>query len=278
MTSICKNCNSPLKGKFCYQCGQKLINPADKTLKHLLSEFLHFFTHLDSKFLKTLRNILTRPGLVTKDISKGITVRHFKLTTLFLIGTLIYFLVPGNFIANVGYLNTRFEIQLKTGLFIEWKNEIVKNKISNIAESTIAATYDKKQHDFGKLVTIVLIPLTIPVLLLVTLFIRLVKRNHKYTIYDLGMASLEINSIIVYGLFLIIGFVTRLLNLVTNNEKTFRILAVVFITVILIFLLLFFKRAYQLRWWQATISLIVFLFGFSFVIELYRLISFMIFI
>lgn len=280
MTNICKNCNTPLKGKFCYQCGQDIVNPADKTLRHILSEFLHFFTHLNNKFFKTLKNILTRPGLVTKDISEGITIRHLKLTSLYLIGTLIYFLLPSNFIVNVGYLNTPLRVQLEGSFLMEWKSEIVKSKVknNNTAEPAIAAAFYNKQHYFGKIVTIVLIPLTIPVLLLVSLFIRLVKRNHNYTAYDLGVASLEINSIIVFGLFLITGLVLRLIILFTNSEMVFRVLSFFFLTAILVLLLQFFKRAYQLRWWQAVISLIVFLFGFSFVIELYRLISFMLFI
>lgn len=279
MTSFCKNCNSNLKGKFCYNCGQKVITEKDKKLKSLFSEFLHFFTHLDNKFLRTLKNTLLHPGLVTKELSEGITVRHFKLTSLFLIGTLIYFLLPSNFI-GYGYLNNPYEAQLQGGLFRTWKVEIAKNKIqkNNLDETSIAKNYDIKQNNFGKLVTIVFIPLTIPILLLLNIIIRLFKRNHQYTAYDLGIAALEINSIFVYGLFLIVGITTRLINLVLQSNSTLGIIGILLSSLILVNLFFFFKKVYKLNWWLSLFTLILFILGYIITIELYRLISFLVFI
>ena len=47
---LCANCQGELKGKFCHQCGQKLITEDDKKLKHF---FIEFF---DSLFFLPMEN------------------------------------------------------------------------------------------------------------------------------------------------------------------------------------------------------------------------------
>src|SRR5689334_15738493 len=115
MSDHCKNCNTVLRGKFCHVCGQKVAIKEEQTLNHLLREVLHFFTHIDSKFFKTLKNILFRPGTVTKDFSEGITIRHYKLSSLYIIITLLYFLLPGKLI-GYQFINVPLEPQLQSGI------------------------------------------------------------------------------------------------------------------------------------------------------------------
>ena len=40
MTEIqehCLNCDTPLQGKFCHACGQKQLEPSERTLKYFVS-------------------------------------------------------------------------------------------------------------------------------------------------------------------------------------------------------------------------------------------------
>jgi hypothetical protein len=96
-----------------------------KPSKHLVADTFHFFTHLDSKYLRTLITMFVRPVKITRNISQGITIRYFNLTSFYLIGLVICFLIPASII-GFGYLNNPFSAQLENGFFIEWKNTLAE--------------------------------------------------------------------------------------------------------------------------------------------------------
>lgn len=281
MMYTCKNCNTELSGKFCHNCGQKRITPHERTLAKLFEEFFHYFSHLDSKFFKTLKNVLVRPGLVSRDIMEGITVRHFKISTLFLLGALLYFLIPQKII-GYGFLNTPLGPQLKSGLYREWKEEKATEKMAHNALTfqEYENLYNHKLETNGKLLTLLLIPLTIPVLFILNLLLRIVKREHVITTFDLAIASLEINSGFVYLLFLLAGLtITLLQRLLINpqNQDSFQSISLlIIVSLTLVWLYSFFKRIYNLRWPLAVASVVFFVFGYTFVVVFYQLLSFII--
>ncbi len=278
---LCKNCNTALKGKFCHQCGQKIITDKDRTLQHLLEEFFHYFSHLDGKFIKTLKAVLLTPGQVTKDISNGITVKHFKISTFFLIGALVYFLIPQQFI-GYGFLNSPYEVQVNSGIFREYKEEASKRKYNqlNLTEVEYSKIYDQKVASNGKLLTLLLIPLTIPVLLIISIVLKMNIKSHRYKLYDLAIASLEINSSFVYSIFLLVGVTISIINyfFIKNLDyqplQTFTVVLIMILAAYTLFS--FFKRAYSLKWYQALISGIFFFIGYTFVVVAYQFFSFLI--
>ena len=268
-----------MHGKYCSKCGQHVILPEDKKLSHLLSEFFHHFTHLDGKFLVTLRSILFKPGKVTRDISMGITIPHFKLSALFLIGTIIYYLVPSNVIISTP-ANISFSKQVNESEFREWKKTFAINKTrkSNMSLLALEARYDTRQHDYGKLLTLLLIPLLIPVLWVISKIIKKFNPDNSFTAYDLGIASLEINSIILYGLYLIGGMVVWIGTSIYPSEKVSLAGFILFFSALLVMLFFFFKRAYQIKWWQAFICLTLIVIANVYILQLHGLICFLIFV
>jgi hypothetical protein len=73
----CKNCEAPLTGKFCVNCGQKKdIHPI--TLKHVLHDFIHAFTHADKGFLLLIKELLVRPGVVAREYIEGKRKKYFN--------------------------------------------------------------------------------------------------------------------------------------------------------------------------------------------------------
>jgi hypothetical protein len=80
-------------GPYCHQCGEKKFTAGDYSLPHLAEETLGVFTHLDSKFLRTLRVLLTRPGELSNAFFHGGRSRYTKPLTLFVIINVIFFIV-----------------------------------------------------------------------------------------------------------------------------------------------------------------------------------------
>ena len=279
MTTTCKNCGKDLHGKYCSSCGQKIILPEDKKLRHLVTEFFHHFTHLDGKFLKTLKKLLCFPGAVTRDISMGITVPHFKLSALFLVGTIIYYLLPSNLVVGTP-ANTNYKLQLTNPEYGNWAADLAssKSRSQKITLQALEARYNQRQHDYGKLLILLLIPMLIPVLWVISKLVKKFNPDNFFTAYDLGVASLELNSIILYGFYLIAGISIWLATLVYGSEIVSAVGTVIFLTAVLFLILSFFKRAYRILWWQALICLTLLIVAYVYILNLFGLISFLIFI
>lgn len=81
----CLNCGTPLKGKFCWSCGQTAATHRI-TPKHFVQhELLHGVWHMDNKILFTLKELFTHPGNAAKDYLAGKRVRYYNVFYLLLI-------------------------------------------------------------------------------------------------------------------------------------------------------------------------------------------------
>ena len=95
MTEIqeyCLNCGTPLQGKFCHACGQKQIEPSERTLKYFVSEFLGSAFLLEKNFLKNLWQVLVKPGLLAKDYTEGKRKRYMPPFSIFLLINFFFFI------------------------------------------------------------------------------------------------------------------------------------------------------------------------------------------
>ena len=137
--------------------------------------------------------------------------------------------------------------------------------------------YDRRQHDYGKLLVLIFIPLLIPVLWITSILIKKFNRANSFTAYDLGVASLEINSIILFGMNILTGVIIGLGTLIYPSETVALVGAVIFLPVLWFLIGMFFKRAYQVKWWQAVICVALVMVGYIYVGHLHSLICFMIF-
>ena len=70
----CLNCDAPLQGPYCYNCGQN-ADDHHRSIVHLTWEAIEGFTHLDGRLARTVPALLLRPG-------KLATSEPFRLYTL----------------------------------------------------------------------------------------------------------------------------------------------------------------------------------------------------
>ena len=92
--TVCLNCNHPLdvSDKFCPNCSQ--ANSTKKlTLKDFVDEFFATIISYDSRLLKTLAALLTRPGKITKDYIAGKRVTYTNPFRFLLSLAIIYFIM-----------------------------------------------------------------------------------------------------------------------------------------------------------------------------------------
>lgn len=59
MTAECLNCNEPLKGKYCYTCGQS-ASTHRFTLQHIFTQdFIRVIFYINKGFFYTIKELFT---------------------------------------------------------------------------------------------------------------------------------------------------------------------------------------------------------------------------
>lgn len=94
MEGACPNCGTQRVGRWCHACGQKRIEPEERRLRWLVGQFTATLTDLDSRFLRSLRAMLLRPGLLGAEWLAGRRSRWSSPITLFLVINVAYFFAP----------------------------------------------------------------------------------------------------------------------------------------------------------------------------------------
>ena len=80
---ICDNCGRRLSGAYCQDCGAPDVASRDLSFRGFLAEVAEEFTSLEhSKLLRTLKALLFRPGMLTREYFTARRVRYIKPVTL----------------------------------------------------------------------------------------------------------------------------------------------------------------------------------------------------
>lgn len=87
---LCANCHHPVEGRFCGRCGQE-----DRTyllsLFELAGEFIGELFNYDSRFFRTLRPLLFRPGFLTCQYILGKRHHYLSPVRLYIFISLLFF-------------------------------------------------------------------------------------------------------------------------------------------------------------------------------------------
>ena len=98
--NLCGNCQTPLDGPYCHQCGQP-VEGLVRPLSGWIADFLDGVVQWDGRIPRTLTPLLLRPGFLTREYLAGRRVRYVTPVRLFLFLVIILFLAV-NWFADVG--------------------------------------------------------------------------------------------------------------------------------------------------------------------------------
>ena len=79
----CKTCGTELSDKFCSNCGEKVLDVTDKSLKNWFHELFANLAMLDGKVFFTLRQLFLKPGTFAENFTSGIRVPYLRPLNLF---------------------------------------------------------------------------------------------------------------------------------------------------------------------------------------------------
>ena len=153
----CRNCGTPLTGKFCMECGQK-----NHTYVAPLWSVLHDFaaTHFgfDTKFFHSIVPLLFRPGYLTHEYCIGHEERYVKPFRLYLFTSIVFFFLAAIFwpqLATMGGSGDDVMVNGKPVTVIEGKapkqdRDQTRGQIQNALQQIDAEPGDPGAKSFAK--------------------------------------------------------------------------------------------------------------------------------
>ncbi len=86
----CLNCGFPVEERFCSRCGQENLEPKE-SVGHLVGHFFADLTHFDSKLFVTLKDLIIRPGFLTREYVAGRRVAYLNPIRMYVFISAIFF-------------------------------------------------------------------------------------------------------------------------------------------------------------------------------------------
>jgi hypothetical protein len=87
----CPSCAEPGRGRYCSACGERFLVDHDFSLRHFFLETLpHEVLDIDGKFLRTLKLLLLRPGMLASEYVVGRRQRYVGPLRFYVIAFLLH--------------------------------------------------------------------------------------------------------------------------------------------------------------------------------------------
>jgi hypothetical protein len=88
----CLNCGTEVTDRFCAHCGQENLETKE-SFGQLVGHFFADITHYDSKFFTTIKDLLFKPGFLTRQYFVGRRTKYLNPLRMYFFISFIFFLV-----------------------------------------------------------------------------------------------------------------------------------------------------------------------------------------
>jgi hypothetical protein len=124
----CPSCGAERTWRFCAACGERRVEREDFSLRAFAMELVGHLTSLDHAVVRTVRGLFGHPGSLAESYFEGRRVGHIKPVQLFLLLSVVLFLV----LPHTGML--RFELggYLEYGRFREQARSIADGQMARL--------------------------------------------------------------------------------------------------------------------------------------------------
>lgn len=201
----CTNCHNNFKGNYCNQCGEKVYTEHDKKISHLFEEAVHFSTHFDNRFFRTLKWIFVKPGFVSKEFCEGKRKKYYSPFSLFLLAVVLYLLFPRLQGLNISFAN-HLHNNKSIGVNLPAKWAVAKASGEYISVEKLGEKFDHLSPKIAKVLLVIIIPLC-------GLAFSLLFREKKKYFFDHFILSAEFNSSFILYIFFAIPLLFTLFSL-----------------------------------------------------------------
>ncbi|MBN8652510.1 MAG: DUF3667 domain-containing protein [Cytophagales bacterium] len=92
VNEFCLNCGTKLEDLYCHHCGQKDI-PRRRTLGELIENFIGSFYSFESKFFRTVKFLLLKPGFLPVEYTAGKRESYYHPARAYVFISFVFFLL-----------------------------------------------------------------------------------------------------------------------------------------------------------------------------------------
>jgi hypothetical protein len=192
----CLNCDTPLQGKFCYACGQKQIEPHERTFKYLIAQFFSSAFLLEKSLLKNLWLVVAKPGFLAKQYVEGKQKRYIPPFSIFLLINFFYFIF-----SPLSDFNLSLKDQIMLQPYSSISKRMVDNKIKK--EGITFEEYEEKYSDWSLALSKSLVILNVPI---TAFFLTVWFRKRKIYFADHFIYSLYFYAFLLLFMQVYFGF------------------------------------------------------------------------
>lgn len=269
----CKSCGHVFEGLYCNQCGEKVLEPKDRTFRAFLQNILLALTFADNKFVKTLWLVVKNPGFVSKEYAEGKRVNYIRPLQLFFVLNLVYFLFTPLQLFNTS---------LRTQLYLRTHSKLVQSMVySKIGKDPLLLQgyelmYNEKSTSLAKLLVIVFV-----VVAAVPMAIIYRKRNRFFTDHvtlavELTAFNIAVNAMLLSLFLMLTNTILHWSHLGWDKYINDLTLTIIFILTNSYFLFGAGRTFYNQRGLMLIVKSVLGLLGLFVALEVYRLILFLI--
>jgi len=270
---ICKSCGNEFQGLYCNLCGEKVIEPKDRSFSVFLSNVLIATTIVDNKFVKSLVLTIKKPGFLSREYVDGRRVHYMRPLQMFFILNLVYFLFP---------VLQMFNSSLYTQLYVlphrEIAREVVSKKVGaeGLSIQGFEMMYNNKTNGFAKLLLVLFVVLaSLPL----SLIFR--KKNRYFTDHlalsvELTSFNLAINAIALSIVLLLTNKLFKWGNVTWGTYLDDMTLTIIFVSTNLYFIFVAARTFYSQRGKRRILKAILGVVGLFLALESYRFLLFFI--
>jgi hypothetical protein len=261
-THTCQSCGNIFTGLYCNQCGEKIIQPQDRSLRTLLNSIFVALTFADSKFFRSIALVVVKPGFLSREFADGRRVNYLRPMSLFFLLNLVYFLFP---------IIQLFSATLRTQLNSFHGTYAVPTIVAKMTElgvrdvASFALLYDQHTASLAKMLVIVFA-------ILVSLPLNLIYRTrNRYFTDHVGLAV----ELVCFNLFvnaLVLSLVVGVFHLGSFIDE--RVLTAILLTTNIYFIVRAGRVFYEDRGWKLAVRSLLMIGVLRIALEAYRAILF----
>lgn len=162
----CPSCKSRAKTAFCAGCGEAKPLDHPVTFLGLLKQLVNGITSLDGRFLRSVKYLVTRPGVLTTAYMQGRQVPYLGPVQLFLAANVLFFAVQSLTNTNIvsSTLDSHLHLQDWSASVLFLVDERLREK--NMSLAAYAPLFDQAVIFYGKLLIVLMVlPFTLMVYL-----------------------------------------------------------------------------------------------------------------
>jgi hypothetical protein len=272
----CVTCGNPVVTAFCQYCGERRASDRKYSVSDFVREYLESITSFDGRLFRTVKLLVRKPGELTRQFMRGSRLPYLQPLQCFLLLNLAFFIWAG--ITHQRVFDTPLTVHVGGQPYSALAKQMLRPRIPPPGEERTAwvARFDAVGTTQARSLVIAMVPMFAVLLGLVTIDRWKKTRAVQHLVYSLHLYAFVfiLFSVSAYLISWPIDFVLTRLHVPEGQYGYDEQESLGMVSVLVVYMALSLRRAYDLGRARSWITAILFAPGFYLVLQTYRMMLF----